>query len=496
MRHPVLSLSLLLLGNNLAQSAGAQNARVYTAPNRTLRIGGDDQPRAALGLTTAGSTSARDTLGLLVSSVMTNSPAEKAGIEEGDRIASINGVNLRLDPADAGDFSVSNAMSRRLARELEKVRPGDEVELRVYSGGERRTVHVRTAESDSLFGTRRLSRSPNLDERASLGFGLAATQTPRDTLGVLVMFVDEGGPAARAGIEEGNRIAAINGVDLRVGREDAAESDAEMSKVRRLQREITGLHPGDDVELRVYAEGRFRTVQVRAARASDLSRRHRAMMITGGGFGLTAPAMPPFALDGAMIDGQVRETIERAMEGANHALEGVGRGLERMRVYFNDDMPDAAPRAEPIEPVHVEPVDPTQLMHLRVPAPMPPLRAAVLEDSDLRVTPAADVGMSRAEGARDMAGTAVDVAGLRMVPVGRELATYLGAGSERGLLVVDVPQWARSVLQAGDVVLRIDGRDVRPTSDEVTVALPRFRDAQLDILRDGVHHTVTLPARR
>jgi C-terminal processing protease CtpA/Prc len=83
-----------------------------------------------------------------------------------------------------------------------------------------------------------------------------------------------------------------------------------------------------------------------------------------------------------------------------------------------------------------------------------------------------------------------------MVPIGDELATYLGAGSERGLLVIAVPQWAHHVLHAGDVVLRIDGRAVRPTADEVTVAIPRLRDVQLDILREGMHHSVTLPARR
>ena len=92
----------------------------------------------------------------------------------------------------------------------------------------------------------------------------------------------------------------------------------------------------------------------------------------------------------------------------------------------------------------------------------------------------------------------MDIAGLRMVPVGSELASYLGKGSERGLLVVDVPQWARSALHPGDVVLSIDGQAVRADegSDDVTVALPRFRDAQLDILRETVHHSVTLPARR
>ena len=493
MRRPALALPLLLLGFT-AGSLTAQSTRVYAGPNRMLRVGGDDQPRAALGISTSGSTSARDTLGLLVASVVPNSPAEKAGIEEGDRIASINGVNLRVDPADAGDFDVSNAMSRRLTRELEKVRPGDEVELRVYSGGERRTVRVRTTESDSLFGRRRIAQS-DLDQRASLGIGLASTRSRRDTLGVFVIFVDDSGPAGRAGIEEGNRIAGINGIDLRADRDEAGESDASMSKVRRLQREISNLRPGDDVELRVYANGRFRTVQLRAARASELSRRHGAFMITGGGFGMLAPELPPMGFDGGLIGGQVRDAIERAMEGANRALEGVGRGLERTRIYFNDDMPDEAPRAEPIEPVHIEPLEPSQLMRLRVPAPLPPVRAAVLGDTDARAVTAAAVAMTDAAvGPREA--NALDIAGLRMVPVGRELASYLGAGSERGLLVVDVPQWARAVVHTGDVVLRVDGRDVRPTSDEVTVALPRFREAQLDILRDGVHHSVTLPARR
>jgi C-terminal processing protease CtpA/Prc len=85
-----------------------------------------------------------------------------------------------------------------------------------------------------------------------------------------------------------------------------------------------------------------------------------------------------------------------------------------------------------------------------------------------------------------------------MVPVGSELSAYLGNGSERGLLVISVPQWARNVLRPGDVVLSIDGLPVRTDdgTDEVTVALPRFRDARLEILREKEHRSVTLPARR
>lgn len=450
------------------------------------------QPRAALGITTGGS-SRRDTLGILISSVIPNSPADKAGIEEGDRIVSINGVNLRVDPADAGDADISGAMTRRLTRELERVRPGDEVDLRVYSGGDTRTVRVRTTESDSLYGTPRAALRNNLDQRAALGVGLASTHTRRDTLGVLVMFVDDSGPAASAGIEEGNRIAAINGIDLRVARDDAGDDAAAMAKVRQLQHEISRLHPGDDVDLRVYANGRFRTMQLRAARASDLSRRDGAFMITGGMAPM--PPMMPMGFNGAIMGDQMRQTIERAMEGANRAMQGLGRGLERTRIYMQDDAPDAAPRVEPIEPVHIEPIEPSQL-RLRAPRAVPRLRAAVLSDSDSDMPNAVAVLTDDDASASRTTGKALDIGGLRMVPVGRELATYLGAGSERGLLVIEVPEWAHRVLHAGDVVLRVDGRDVRPNSDEVTVALPRFRDAQLDILREGVHHSVTLPARR
>src|SRR5690349_10087139 len=135
--------------------AGAQRVRVLPSPDVQPRVfqfdRDDDEPRAALGVSTGGSGSARDTIGVLVTAVVSNSPAEKAGIEEGNRIAAINGVNLKVASADVGDWDVSSAMTRRLTRELSKVKPGDEVELRVYSSGQTRSVRVRTVDSDSLF---------------------------------------------------------------------------------------------------------------------------------------------------------------------------------------------------------------------------------------------------------------------------------------------------------------------------------------------------------
>jgi len=495
---PVILITLIA-----ATGAAAQTARVYSAPSAGMLRGGEDQPRAVLGLSTGASTSARDTLGLLVTSVATNGPAERAGIQEGDRIASVNGVNLRLAPADAGDFDVGNAMTRRLTRELGKLRPGDDVDLRVYSEGRTRTVHLRTADSDSLYSRRRLSRN-EINDRPSLGLGLGATSSRRDTLGILVMFVDDSGPAARAGIEEGNRIAAIDDVDLRAGREDAGDELIANSKIRRLQREVSRLRPGDNVDLRVYANGDFRTMRLRVARASDLPRR-RGFMISGDGMGMGMGMMPgsmPLGFDGEIIGDQVRTAIERAMSNAGRAMEGFGRGFNRSRSSQDDDEdlpkkraePRERIRVEPIEPIRIEPLEPSRLR--RVTPMKVPFTSVLLDDSSLSAPMTVAAGAVERE-RRDNP-SALNVAGLRMVPVGKELAAYLGRGSERGLLVIDVPQWAASALRPGDVVLSVDGSRVRASdgSDEVTVALPRLREAQLDILRDGVHHSVTLPARR
>jgi S1-C subfamily serine protease len=483
--------ALIFAASSLALPAFAQNARIYSTPRAGVLRGDDDQPRAALGLTTSGSSSVRDTLGLLVTSVASQGPAGRAGIEEGDRIASINGVSLRVASGDAGDFDISSAMTRRLTRELGRVRPGEEVDLRIYSGGSTHTVRVRTADSDSLYSRRRISRA-DMDDRPTLGLGIGSTGSRRDSLGVLVMFVDDSGPAARAGIEEGNRIAEINGVDLRVGRDESGDDMMGSVRARRLQREVTRLHPGDDVDLRVYANGRYHDVRVRAGRAADLPHRAHTFMLNGDAMG-TMPGMMPFNIDGEMIGDQVRRSIERAMQGASRALEDVGRGLGRSFEWQNDPDDDRAPRpprVEPIEPVHIEPLEPSRLR--RVAPAKVPYATALLRD------PGSDSDAMSAAMREKGKGAALDIAGLRMVPVGTELASYLGRGSERGLLVVAVPSWARSAVRAGDVVLAVDGEPVRPDdgSDEVRIALPRFRDAQLDILRDSVHHSVTLPARR
>lgn len=271
--------------------ASAQQARVYTSFDEP------GQRRAALGVGTAATGTLRDTLGVMITSITAGSPAERAGLEEGNRIAAINGVSLRANAADIEDTELSGTLTRRLTRELAKAKPGDEVELRVYREGRTSTVKVRTADSDSLFRRREVVRitRASMDDRPALGISLGSSGSRRDTLGVLVMSVGDSTPAARAGIEEGNRIAAINGVNLRVAGEDAGDRYLGGVKAQRLQREIAALRPGAEVTLRVYANGQFRDVRVKVARAGDLPRDRNRRMFFGGpdGFGGTMPSMVP-----------------------------------------------------------------------------------------------------------------------------------------------------------------------------------------------------------
>jgi serine protease Do len=301
-------------------AAWAQDARVYRSePGRTWAYSIEDENRAVIGVTTSTG-SARDTLGVLVSSVTLGGPAEKAGIEEGNRIASVNGVNLRLAPPDVGDWEMSSAMSRRLTRELRKVKPGDEVELRVYGNGQTRAVRIKTVSSDSLYRTARRVRFDD-DDRAVLGIALGSTGSRRDTLGVLIMGIDDDGPAAKAGVEEGNRIAAINGVDLRVPRDDAGDEMLASSRVRRLYRELEKVKPGDEVTLRLYSAGRTRDVRLKTVAASSLPRRHR-MFFGSEPFIAPFPPMAPIAPE-------LRERLEDELGRAGRTLERVLPRIQR-----------------------------------------------------------------------------------------------------------------------------------------------------------------------
>ena len=346
MRHiPLLAAGAAMIAMTAPAAAQtratpAPRAEIAGPEGRTFVLDRDETPRAALGVNTSSTGTRRDTLGLLITSIVRGGPAEKAGLEEGNRIAAINGVSLRANAADIEDYESAGTLSRRLVRELEKAKPGDEVELRVYREGRTQNVKVRTVSSDSLFKRastfRRVSRE-EMDERPALGIGLGSSGSRRDTLGVLVMSVQDSSPAARAGLEEGNRIATINGVNLRVAHEDADDPSIGRTKAQRLMREVSQLKPGENVTMRVYANGQYRDVTMKVARAGDLPRSRGMTYFGSGDFFPGMPAVPPLP---PMPPRGVFRTMENFGPIRLELGPEMGERLERVRAQLDRVRPE------------------------------------------------------------------------------------------------------------------------------------------------------------
>lgn len=142
-----------------------------------------------------------------------------------------------------------------------------------FSDGRAECTKVRRPMRGDSLSSRIFYRTDSaMMNRAALGIELRATGTRRDTLGVFISAVTARGPAETAGIIEGERIASINGVDVRAAAADVDDAYTNGLAAHRLTREVQKLSPGARVTLRVYSGGRFRDVVVTAGRASEVLR--------------------------------------------------------------------------------------------------------------------------------------------------------------------------------------------------------------------------------
>lgn len=218
--------------------------------------------------------------------------------------------------------------------------PDGRVECRITRG---------SARGDSAVRNRVFFRMDSaMARRAALGLELRTTGTRRDTLGVFVEAVTPKGPAESAGIIEGDRIAAINGVDLRTAVGDVDDSYTNGLAAHRLTREVQKLTPGSRVTLRVYSGGRFRDVQVTAGKASDVMR-------LGGHFNLRVPG-PDGMMEfngpgGAMMFGpEMPMLLERIEPLLRERLNNLPSRIQlRSPMRFRTLAPARAPRIFKVE---------------------------------------------------------------------------------------------------------------------------------------------------
>lgn len=123
--------------------------------------------------------------------------------------------------------------------------------------------------------------------RATLGLTLGGAANKRDTLGVFVEAVAEDGPAERAGVFEGHRIAYINNVDVRASAADAGDPYLSTVGSHRLMRAMRDVRAGGAVNLRVWTGSGYRDVQLTAGRFADVYKNQHF----GGSFMFGTPGM-------------------------------------------------------------------------------------------------------------------------------------------------------------------------------------------------------------
>jgi serine protease Do len=139
--------------------------------------------------------------GALVASVVKGSPAEKAGLQAGDVIRSVNGAPV----VASGDLPAAIGLSR----------PGDKVQLQVVRQGKTMDVTAALGASND-----KVAAAEGEQQGAQQGrLGLALRPLDRDEqreIGAAGLLVEDvTGAAARAGVQPGDVILAVNGTPAR-----------------------------------------------------------------------------------------------------------------------------------------------------------------------------------------------------------------------------------------------------------------------------------------
>jgi serine protease Do len=148
--------------------------------------------------------------GALIQQVMPKTPAEKAGLEPGDVVTSLDGRSIESSSA--------------LTRSVALIPPGTGLKLGLVRKGSARTVSLTVAQRPDEEAS--IGRDDWEEGQASvegskspkLGFKVAALtpeaarelQLPVGTVGVLVTELVEGGPADQAGVARGDLIVEVN----------------------------------------------------------------------------------------------------------------------------------------------------------------------------------------------------------------------------------------------------------------------------------------------
>ena len=308
-----------------------------------------------------------------------------------------------------------------------------------------------------------VSDSDTPDPRTLLGLVVGTSGTDRDTLGLLVTQVLRDGPAERAGIDEGNRIAEIDGVSLRVDAADVGRSGPGDAAMRRLARTLSGLRDAAQATMRVYGGGRYRSVTVQFGGSQNVASTGASTGASNGGW-VTVQAPTPNVAAAAM-------PARRAVASVTDAIQALTELQAQVRRLADDE------GSTPLGDSLAQSARDLGLIQRR-------LRAAQMDQQRRRSEDVSDRAATPRNGP--------DVPGLSLSSVSDDLSDYFGEGSERGLLVLQAESsWAP--IRPGDVILTVNGSPAN--ADRLRDAADSRRPVRIELLRRRRQMTVTLHDR-
>jgi C-terminal processing protease CtpA/Prc len=178
--------------------------------------------------------------GLEIIALMPGGAAEQANLRQGDSIISVNGQEVRS--------------AEEVDRIVQQRSVGDTLDLVILRDGERQETQVTLQAAPERDGREgQDARRPDFDRgaRASSRGWLGVTLDTRNerSVGATIERVYPAGPAARAGLRQGDRIVQVTG--------------REVSGYQDVLQALTDTRPGETVELTVDSNGQQQQVSVR-----------------------------------------------------------------------------------------------------------------------------------------------------------------------------------------------------------------------------------------
>jgi serine protease Do len=230
---PLVNLDANLIGLNVAIFKEGQGIGFAIPVKRVAEALGEIFTPETLRALWFGAQFQSTTNGIIVTDVGAGSPAEKAGLREGDIVGRVNGVTPK---------SVF-----MLNREIIRASDNKEVLLQLQRGGTVRSASVKLLPENTYFNARLVKQKLGIGVRQLTAQDVARLRLAIAT-GFVVSEIERGSPADAAGFQQGWIIEAIDG--------QVADSIVTFAKY------LNGKKRGATVRLALIVPGPFRRAEV------------------------------------------------------------------------------------------------------------------------------------------------------------------------------------------------------------------------------------------